>query len=53
MSPSILKGDKGILGVNKLGYVVKLVNSGEFILIGLNERSFNEPIDFLEFILLT
>jgi hypothetical protein len=46
-------GDKGILGVNKLGYVVKLGNPGEFILIGLNERSFNKSVNFSEFILLT
>ena len=46
-------GDKGILGVNKLGDVVKLGNPGEFILIGLNERSFNKSVNFSEFILLT
>ena len=46
-------GDKGILGVNELGYVVKFGNPGEFILFGLNERSFNKSVNFSEFILLT
>ncbi|MAW26341.1 MAG: hypothetical protein CMQ84_10210 [Gammaproteobacteria bacterium] len=41
------------MGVNKLGYVVKLGNPGESILIGLNERSFNKPVNFPKFILLT